>query len=223
MPFAIFRLGVFARQVPANGKSTISHEMPKQGELAEVANPSDLPNLHRASKHITDGAHFSGAIGPQFCRLSRKSHKPTPPSSTIIGASKRAFSAASHCVRSLKNGREPTNGCIPAERERSTRCTRVFRVRLPNLRPRRIRCVVRLALKQWRDLGAVGDAFSLPNLSATSSPRTNRVLIGRNGHKADIYESDNHSHVIRKWSRSSHPLVKIRREDARGPTARKTG
>jgi len=69
----------------------------------------------------------------------------------------------------------------------------------------------------------VGDAFSLPNLSATSSRRTNRVLIGRNERKADVYESDNHSHIIQKWSRSSHRLVKIRREDARGPTARKTG
>jgi hypothetical protein len=59
--------------------------MPKQGELAEVADPPDLPNLHRASKHITDGAHFSGAIGPQFRRLSRKSHKPIPVAPMIIG------------------------------------------------------------------------------------------------------------------------------------------
>ena len=78
MPVAIFRLGAFTGQVPADGKPAISREIPKQGELAEVAYPSDLPNLHRASKHITDGTHFSGAIEPQFCRLSRKSHKPTP-------------------------------------------------------------------------------------------------------------------------------------------------
>jgi hypothetical protein len=48
--------------------------MPKQGELSKVADSSDLPNLHCASKHITDDAHVFGSIGPQFRRLSRKGH-----------------------------------------------------------------------------------------------------------------------------------------------------
>ena len=42
---------------------------------------------------------------------------------------------------------------------------------------RRIRCVVRINVKRRLGLDLVGVAFSLPNLSATSLRRTNRVLI----------------------------------------------
>jgi len=33
-------------QVPANSKAAILHQMPKQSELSEVANPSNVLNAH---------------------------------------------------------------------------------------------------------------------------------------------------------------------------------
>ena len=74
MPVAILRAFAFTGQVPANGKPAILHKMPEQSELSKVADSSDLPNLHFASRYITGDVHFPGSIGTQFRRLSRKSH-----------------------------------------------------------------------------------------------------------------------------------------------------
>jgi hypothetical protein len=75
MPVAIFPLIALTGQVPANGKPAIFRKMPEQRELSEIADSSDLLNLHRASTPITDGFHFFGSIGPHFRQLSRKSHR----------------------------------------------------------------------------------------------------------------------------------------------------
>jgi hypothetical protein len=50
--------------------------MPQQSELAEIADSSDLSNLHRASKHITSDIQISCTIGSQLGRPSQKSHMP---------------------------------------------------------------------------------------------------------------------------------------------------
>jgi hypothetical protein len=84
MPVAIFRAIAFAGQVPANRKPAIFHKMPEQSELSEVADASDSPNLHCASRYITGGVHFFGSIGTHFRRLSRKSHTPAWSSSMIL-------------------------------------------------------------------------------------------------------------------------------------------
>jgi hypothetical protein len=65
---------------------------------------------------------------------------------------------------------------IPAEHDRrDSRKVFLFEFRALD----RIRCVVHVTLKRCLGLDVVGVAFSLPNLSATSLRRTNRVLIAR--------------------------------------------
>jgi len=45
------------------------HNMPKQSELCEVVNSSDVPTLHRASNHTTSDTKSSDIIGQNFARM----------------------------------------------------------------------------------------------------------------------------------------------------------
>jgi len=64
MSLAILPLLVLTREVPANSKAAMFHNMPKQSELCEVANSSDVPQLRRASNHTTgDTTKSSDVIG----------------------------------------------------------------------------------------------------------------------------------------------------------------
>lgn len=91
MSLAIFRPVAFAGQVPANGKAAIFHKMPKQSELSEVADSSDLPNLHFASNHTTGEVRPFSVVEQKFHQLSRKGH--TANLSTV--SSWRAFGGES--------------------------------------------------------------------------------------------------------------------------------
>ncbi len=66
MSLAIFRPIAFAGQVPANGKAAIFRKMPQQSELSEVADSSDLPNLHFASNHTTGEVRSFGLVEQKF-------------------------------------------------------------------------------------------------------------------------------------------------------------
>jgi len=51
----IFHFIAYTRQVPANGKATILHEIPKQSELSKVADAPNVSNLHSAPPTYNGG------------------------------------------------------------------------------------------------------------------------------------------------------------------------